>query len=145
MSIYEPHQSSAELDHSLQSEQELLIKSLSRTNTSWTPIKVLREAPGIVSEVMFELKTDKAEYYIVRRRHAPAKSHALSPRELAIARLIAQGLPNKAIGSMLEISPATVSTYLRRIFSKLGVTSRAAMVARLMQDSGFAEIRPYSH
>jgi DNA-binding CsgD family transcriptional regulator len=34
----------------------------------------------------------------------------------------------------LEISPWTVATYLRRIFSKLDVTSRAAMVARLSEE-----------
>jgi two-component system nitrate/nitrite response regulator NarL len=56
---------------------------------------------------------------------------SLSPRELSIARLIAQGLPNKHISLVLEISPYTVATHLRRIFVKLGVSSRAAMVARL--------------
>lgn len=35
----------------------------------------------------------------------------------------------------LDISPWTVSTHLRRIFVKLGVTSRAAMVAKLMEDN----------
>jgi two-component system, NarL family, nitrate/nitrite response regulator NarL len=55
--------------------------------------------------------------------------------ELAIARLIAKGLPNKCIGDILEISPWTVATHLRRIFVKLGVTSRAAMVARLGEEN----------
>jgi two-component system, NarL family, nitrate/nitrite response regulator NarL len=36
-------------------------------------------------------------------------------------------------GHRREISSWTVNTYLRRIFAKLGVTSRAAMVARLMR------------
>ncbi len=58
----------------------------------------------------------------------------LSPRELAIAQLIAKGLPNKCIGDILEISPWTVATHLRRIFIKLSVNSRAAMVARLSAD-----------
>jgi DNA-binding CsgD family transcriptional regulator len=35
---------------------------------------------------------------------------------------------------VLDISSWTVNTYLRRIFSKLNVGSRAAMVARLMED-----------
>jgi two-component system, NarL family, nitrate/nitrite response regulator NarL len=56
----------------------------------------------------------------------------LSPRELAIAHLVSQGLPNKTIGKHLSISQWTVATYLRRMFIKLGVNSRAAMVARLM-------------
>ena len=59
-----------------------------------------------------------------------APRHALSPRELQIARLVADGATNRAIGSLLEISPWTVSTHVRRIFAKLDVGSRAEMVAR---------------
>jgi DNA-binding CsgD family transcriptional regulator len=54
---------------------------------------------------------------------------SLSPREVEIARMVAQGHPNKVIAEVLEISEWTVATHLRRIFAKLGVTSRAAMVA----------------
>jgi len=56
---------------------------------------------------------------------------ALSPRELQIARLVARGATNRAIGSMLDISSWTVSTHLRRVFAKLGVSSRAEMVNAL--------------
>jgi len=55
----------------------------------------------------------------------------LSPREQEVAQMVAQGYPNKAIASSLNISSWTVSSYLRRLFNKLGVSSRAAMVARL--------------
>lgn len=116
-------------------EQEVLVRLLSNAAVFWKPIKIFREAKETVNEVIFELKVDETEFYVVRRKQTDAKVICLSPRELAIARLIAQGLPNKTIGSKLEISPCTVSTYLRRIFGKLGVTSRAAMVARLMQDN----------
>lgn len=60
--------------------------------------------------------------------------YTLSPRELQIATMVAQGYPNKLIASALAISSWTVSTHLRRIFAKLAVSSRASMVARLMQD-----------
>ena len=55
----------------------------------------------------------------------------LSPREREIARMVARGYPNKTIAAVLEISSWTVGTHLRHIFAKLGVSSRAAMVARL--------------
>ena len=58
---------------------------------------------------------------------------ALSPREREIARMVARGYPNKTIAAVLEISPFTVNTYLRRVFAKLGVPSRAAMVNVLHQ------------
>jgi DNA-binding CsgD family transcriptional regulator len=55
----------------------------------------------------------------------------LSPREQQIVRLVAKGYVNNTIGRVLDISPWTVSTHLRRIFAKLGVASRAAMIAAL--------------
>ncbi|MGL5060774.1 MAG: response regulator transcription factor [Microcoleus sp.] len=60
---------------------------------------------------------------------------SLSPRERAIAQLVAQGLPNKCIAKHLNISHWTVATYVRRIFIKLGVCSRTAMVALLMKEN----------
>jgi DNA-binding CsgD family transcriptional regulator len=57
----------------------------------------------------------------------------LSPREQEIVRMVSQGYPNKTIAAVLDISTWTVSTHLRRIFAKLGVRTRAAMVARAIE------------
>jgi DNA-binding CsgD family transcriptional regulator len=57
--------------------------------------------------------------------------HGLSPRELQIARMVAGGATNHAMARSLDISPWTVSTHVRRIFAKLGVGTRAEMVAQL--------------
>lgn len=54
----------------------------------------------------------------------------LTPRELQIATLVAQGFPTKRIADRLRISDWTVATHLRRIFAKLNVDNRAAMVFR---------------
>jgi DNA-binding NarL/FixJ family response regulator len=48
--------------------------------------------------------------------------------------MVAQGRPNKVIAAVLNISSWTVCTHLRRIFAKLGVSSRAAMVAKVAAD-----------
>jgi DNA-binding CsgD family transcriptional regulator len=61
----------------------------------------------------------------------PQVPTGLSPREQEIARMVASGYTNKQIASVLGISTWTVSTHLRRIFCKLDVGTRAAMVARL--------------
>jgi hypothetical protein len=48
--------------------------------------------------------------------------------------MIAEGYPNKTIAAVLDISSWTVGTHLRRVFAKLGVGTRAAMVARVIDD-----------
>jgi DNA-binding CsgD family transcriptional regulator len=65
------------------------------------------------------------------RQGSPSPISLLSPREQEIARMVASGYPNKTIASVLEISSWTVASHLRRIFMKLQVSSRAAMVTRL--------------
>jgi DNA-binding NarL/FixJ family response regulator len=54
----------------------------------------------------------------------------LTGRELEIAVLVAHGHANKNIAFQLQISEWTVATYMRRIFTKLNVENRAAMVYR---------------
>ena len=60
----------------------------------------------------------------------------LSPREREVARLVAKGLSNKMIAKVLEISPWTVAAYLKRMFAKFDVHSRAALVARILNMHG---------
>ena len=57
---------------------------------------------------------------------------SLTRREADIVRLVAADLCNKQIADRLQISEWTVGTHMRRIFAKLGVRSRAAMVFRAM-------------
>jgi DNA-binding CsgD family transcriptional regulator len=59
----------------------------------------------------------------------------LTRRERDVARLVALGRSNKEIATELDISTWTVSGYLRRVFAKLGVCSRAEMVAQLLGPS----------
>lgn len=59
---------------------------------------------------------------------AAATRPVLSRRETQIVTLVALGLSNRDIAGRLEISPLTVASFLRRVFAKLGVNSRAAMV-----------------
>jgi DNA-binding NarL/FixJ family response regulator len=68
----------------------------------------------------------------------------LTGRELEIATLVALGWPNKQIADHLHISEWTVSAHLRRVFAKLGVHSRAAMVYRCTSLIGIRHDRePY--
>lgn len=57
----------------------------------------------------------------------------LTSRELQIAHLVAKGLLNKQIADQLDLSVYTISTHLRRIFTKLEVHNRTSLVLRLME------------
>jgi len=54
----------------------------------------------------------------------------LSPREREVLELLARGYLYKEIAEMLKISVQTVNTYIRRIYEKLHVRSRAQAVAK---------------
>src|SRR6202043_742731 len=49
----------------------------------------------------------------------------LTPREMEVLRLLAQGLTSAQIAERLVIGLVTVNSHVRSIYSKLGVTSRA--------------------
>ena len=86
-------------------------------------------------DIILDVQVGELRCILVRRAITlPRAEVSLSPREQEIARMVARGYPNKTIAAVLEISCWTVGTHLRRIFAKLGVTSRAAMVARLMDE-----------
>jgi ATP/maltotriose-dependent transcriptional regulator MalT len=55
----------------------------------------------------------------------------LSPQELQIARLAAEGLSNREIGQRLYLSHRTIGSHLYRIFPKLGISSRAQLGSAL--------------
>ena len=54
----------------------------------------------------------------------PAPNVALSPREVEVLRLVAQGLDNNEIASELSISPRTAKSHVSSILGKLGVSNR---------------------
>ena len=53
----------------------------------------------------------------------------LSPRELEVLRLLAEGKPNKLIGTALSITEVTVKSHVQAVFRKLNVLSRTEAIA----------------
>lgn len=63
-----------------------------------------------------------------RDAHA-ATATPLTPREVEVVRLVAEGNTNRAIAARLYLSEKTVDRHLSNVFSKLGISSRAAATA----------------
>jgi DNA-binding CsgD family transcriptional regulator len=91
------------------------------------------ERPVAGHSLVLDIELDGVRYQLVRYRQGQPPVESLTPRELEIARMVAKGYPNKTIAAVLDISTWTVSSHLRRMFAKVGVSSRAAMVARLSE------------
>jgi len=64
-----------------------------------------------------------------RKRVASTRDN-LTPQELVVARLVAQGLTNREVAAQLFLSTNTIETHLRHVFQKLGVRSRTEFAAK---------------
>jgi DNA-binding CsgD family transcriptional regulator len=84
------------------------------------------EALGLLRYAERARRELRASGETVRRRD-PGAWAQLSPQELQIAQLAAEGLSNREIGEQLYLSHRTVESHLYRLFPKLGVTSRAQL------------------
>ncbi|MBV7248488.1 MULTISPECIES: LuxR family transcriptional regulator [Streptomyces] len=61
-----------------------------------------------------------------------ARWDQLTPSELRVVRLVAQGLTNREVAEKLFLSPHTVDSHLRHSFTKLGVTSRVELTRQVL-------------
>ena len=76
---------------------------------------------------------DLARLESLTRAEAPVAATPLSAREVQVLRLVASGKTNRAIAGALGISEKTVARHVSNIFTKLGVSSRAAATAYAYQ------------
>jgi DNA-binding CsgD family transcriptional regulator len=62
------------------------------------------------------------------RRRSPSAIDQLTPQELQITRLVSEGATNKQVAARLFLSPRTIDYHLRKIYAKLGISSRAELI-----------------
>jgi DNA-binding NarL/FixJ family response regulator len=66
---------------------------------------------------------------LLERAHRPPETERLTPRELEVLTLLAQGFGQDDVATRLVISPKTVATHIQHVLEKLRVHSRAQAVA----------------
>jgi ATP/maltotriose-dependent transcriptional regulator MalT len=100
-----------------------------RVAESRAPLRAAREAFDALGAVPWG---DRARQELrasgeTSRKRNPGTWDQLSPQELQIAQMAAEGLSNREIGQRLYLSHRTVGSHLYRIFPKLGITSRSEL------------------
>lgn len=96
-----------------------------------TPMQDIAAAVRAAAHGVAWLSPRAADTVLGRLRRAEAERRAvstypvrLSPRELEVLRLVAQGMDNASIGRALNISPQTVKNHVSSILMKLGLPNR---------------------
>ncbi|MDX1511661.1 MAG: helix-turn-helix transcriptional regulator [Nitriliruptorales bacterium] len=86
------------------------------------------------------MEPDDGVAWLLRGRGAHARAtfgwEALTPTERSVAEKAAEGLSNQQIADALFVSPNTVKTHLRNIYTKLRVSSRAALATEFAEHRG---------
>jgi DNA-binding NarL/FixJ family response regulator len=85
------------------------------------------EAREVVAEIEALARRELRASGESSRRRTPEARDELTPQELEIAQMAADGMTNREIGERLYLSHRTVGSHLYRIFPKLDVTSRAEL------------------
>ena len=96
----------------------------------------LRAAHGSFVDIGLEAFAERARQELTAtgasaRRRVVATLDELTAQEAQIARLAGERLTNPEIGTQLFLSPRTVEWHLRKVFAKLGVSSRRELVTAL--------------
>lgn len=89
----------------------------------WLGLRLTRPAPTVVVR---EVRVEAPAAFVRDERRL--ETLGITPRELEILELIAQGLSNREIADRVHVSENTVKTHLSRVFDKLGARRRTQAV-----------------
>jgi len=109
---------------------------LRRENRRVDAREQLRVAHAMFSEIGMEVFAERARRELLAtgetvRKRTVETLDDLTPQELQIAQRAAEGSTNPEIGAQLFLSPRTVEWHLRKVFGKLGISSRKELRSAL--------------
>ncbi|HTR07475.1 MAG TPA: helix-turn-helix transcriptional regulator [Paraburkholderia sp.] len=121
---------------------EVLLREQGRVAAAFSLLRFAPDAPFSVDEIeranalqpLLEVALAgiwRSEAAMHAVQHSLDAAPRLTYREEQIARLVRNGLSNKAIARDLDLSQPTVKTHLLRMFRKLGVSSRTELIGAL--------------
>jgi DNA-binding CsgD family transcriptional regulator len=114
------------IDHSIEIYSGLIAATFAAVGI-WLGLKLTRKQERIVvKEVPVTVQVPVAEPF--RPNEAKKEELAITPREMEILELIAQGMSNREIAEKLFVSENTVKTHSSRVFDKLGARRRTQAV-----------------
>lgn len=94
---------------------------------------LVENAAGVLGQSFVVLHFER-DSSMSNAMYEAAVKYNLTEREQQALKGISMGLSNKQLSQEMNISPNTVRAFLRLIMVKMGVTSRSAIVAKILQD-----------
>ena len=109
---------------------------LRRENRRVDAREQLREAHAMLADMGMEAFAERARRELLAtgetvRKRTVETLDELTPQETQIGRMAADGYTNPEIGAQLFLSPRTVEWHLRKVFTKLGISSRRQLRSAL--------------
>ncbi len=96
--------------------------------------------PALAAQLLRRLASEEKERLEERERpstgpgqRSESPPESLTPREVEVLRLLAQGLTNREIAQKLVVSPLTIKVHVQNIIGKLGVSDRTQAAVRAVE------------
>lgn len=113
------------IDHSIEIYSGLIAATFAAVGI-WLGLKLTRKQRIVVKEAPVTVPVRMAEPFCPNE--AKREELAITPREMEILELIAQGMSNREIAGKLFVSENTVKTHSSRVLGKLGARRRTQAV-----------------
>jgi putative nucleotidyltransferase with HDIG domain len=94
-------------------------------------VVALSDGLGLPRETLTDLMVELPGVFLAGHRASP---NPLSPRELEVVRLLADGLTSQQVADRLGITSSTVNNHLHRIYRRLDVADRSQLVLRAREE-----------